>query len=150
MNIITSQPQDDAPFELSDNLKFLMFELSLGSRQAKALGLRLDVMKRDHVVVAMPFDESLITFDDVVHGGCIATLIDVAGACCFVAGADPDLKGGSTTAMNINYLAAARSSDVFASARVLRRGRLQTTSDVEVHTANGLLVAKGIVTSQGY
>jgi len=142
--------QDEEAYELNDNLKYLMFELTLGSNLARGLGLRLDLLRRDHVVVAMPFSESLITFADVIHGGYIASLIDIAGACCFVAGADPDLKGGSTTAMNINYLAAARSTDVFATARVLRRGRVQTTSDVEVRTSNGLLVAKGIVTSQGY
>jgi uncharacterized protein (TIGR00369 family) len=147
---LTDETVTDEPLALPDNLRYLMFEQALGSQQAKALGLRLDVLKRDHVVVAMPFHESLITFADVVHGGCIATLIDIAGACCFISGAGPDLKGGSTTAMNINYLAAARSTDLFATARVLRRGRVQTVSDVEVHGSNGLLVAKGIVTSQGY
>jgi acyl-coenzyme A thioesterase PaaI-like protein len=53
---------------------------------------------------------------------------------------------GTTVALTVNYLAAAQKEDIQATARVLRRGRSLIYLDVEVHSASGTLVAKGLVT----
>jgi acyl-coenzyme A thioesterase PaaI-like protein len=53
---------------------------------------------------------------------------------------------GSTVGMSLSYLAPAVSEDLSATAHVLRRGRSIVYLDVDVQTASGALVAKGLVT----
>jgi len=135
---------------LDPRLHHLLHEVTLGSAVARSLGIRLDRILDNGVVLAMPFKPATISFADVIHGGTIATLIDIAAASAFVAGAHPTLKGGATTNMTVHFLAAARSTDLFAEASVIRRGRVQTVTDVAVTTPAGQLIAKGIVTNQGF
>jgi acyl-coenzyme A thioesterase PaaI-like protein len=42
------------------------------------VGLRLQRIAPDHVELVLPYDPKLATVGDVVHGGAIGTLIDVA------------------------------------------------------------------------
>jgi uncharacterized protein (TIGR00369 family) len=84
----------------------------------------------------------------VVHGGAIATLVDVAGAAASASGAAPEVGGGATSSLALSYLAPADGVDLAAEARVIQRGRSQTVSDVEVRDPSGRLVAKGLVTSR--
>ncbi|MGA0595243.1 PaaI family thioesterase [Enterovirga sp. CN4-39] len=130
-------------------LRHLLFDVTLGSAVARDLGITLVSASPDVTVLAMPFRPRMLTFGDVIHGGVIATRIDIAGAAAFVAGADPSLKGGATSGMTISYLAPARSVDLVATARVLRRGRSQTVSEIEV-TGADRLVAKAICTNSGF
>lgn len=135
---------------LTPRMKDLLERVTLCSPMARALGLELVQATRDLTVLRLPFRHGNITFEDVVHGGAIATLIDVAAAAGFVAGADEDLAGGVTSTMFISYLSAARGCDLLAEARPLRRGRSQTTCDVTVLDPSGRMVAKGTVTSRGF
>jgi uncharacterized protein (TIGR00369 family) len=125
-------------------------EVTLGSPVARGLGIELVSAGPSETVLRMPFRPATITFADVIHGGVVATLIDIAGAAAFVAGADPALKGGATSALTVSFLSPARSVDLLATATVLRRGRSQTVSDVAVTAPDGRLVAKGIVTNAGF
>jgi len=84
----------------------------------------------------------------VIHGGVIASLIDMASANAVNSlrtAADTDWAGIATTDLNVTYLAAAR-SDLEAEARVLRASRRLAFLQVEVRNAEGALVAVGRTT----
>jgi uncharacterized protein (TIGR00369 family) len=123
----------------------------MGSPVARVLGIALDVLAVDHVELVLPFSAANVTVGEIVHGGVIATLIDVAGAAAAASGADADnLRGGATSSLNIQYLEAARAASLRAVATVMRRGRRQVVTEVSVY-AEGAdqaeLVAKALMSS---
>jgi uncharacterized protein (TIGR00369 family) len=126
----------------------LVTEVLMGSALAQRLGIALDTLEPDRVVLRMPFRADNVTVGSIVHGGAIATLIDVAGAAASASGAPKGVKGGATSTLTVSYLAPADGVDLSAEARVIQRGRSQTVSDVEVCDPAGRLVAKGLVTSR--
>lgn len=114
---------------------------------ANHIGMRADVLEADRAEVVIPWDESLATIADVVHGGVISSLVDTAAA--LAAWCTPDgsvLSAGTTVGLSVDFLRAARGTDLRASARVIKRGRSLCFIDVEVTDPGGDLVAKGIVT----
>jgi len=111
------------------------------------LGLRLERLEPDRALLAMPFSEPLVTVGDVVHGGAVSSLIDTAAMAA--AWSTPDLPEnirGTTVGLSIQFLAAARSRELLADARVVRRGKSLCYCDVGVTDSDGQLVAKGLVT----
>lgn len=111
------------------------------------LGLRLVEMQPDVATLALPFTEALVTIGTVVHGGAIASLIDTTAMVAAWSGAAlPEKLRGTTVGLTVNYLTAASSEDLEATARVLQRGKNLVYLDVEVRGAAGKLVAKGLVT----
>lgn len=111
------------------------------------LGIELVEIKPGEATLMLPFREELITVGQVVHGGAIASFIDVAGMVAAWSDAElPDKVRGSTVNLTISYLAPAQASDLRAIARVLRRGRSLVYLDVEVYNASGAAVAKGLAT----
>ncbi len=113
----------------------------------KLVGLSLDEIEEDRVVMSLPFREEVTTIATVVHGGAIATLIDTtATAAAWATPTPPENLRGTTVALNVSYLAAANAADLRAEARVLRRGRNLSFIDVDVTDGDGKLVAKGAAT----
>ena len=111
------------------------------------LGMRLVEMQPDTATLALPFTEALVTIGTVVHGGAIASLIDTTAMVAAWSGAAlPEKLRGTTVGLTVNYLTAASSEDLEATARVLQRGRNLVYLDVEVRGAAGKLVAKGLET----
>lgn len=116
---------------------------------ATLLGIELVQAETDRVVMRLPFRPQLTTVGSVVHGGVIASLIDVTGAAASASGlADGEAVGGATANLTIAYLAAGDGRELTAEALVIQRGRSQTVSDVVVRDDTGQLVAKGMVTSR--
>jgi uncharacterized protein (TIGR00369 family) len=88
-----------------------------------------------------------VTAGDLVHGGAIGTLIDTAATAAAWATSEPVMGiRGTTVDLTVAYLVGARGQDVTAVARVLRRGKSISFCDVEVQGADGVAVAKGLVT----
>ena len=111
------------------------------------VGLSLDEIDEDRVVMSLPFREELVTIGETVHGGAISTLIDSAASCAGWATPNPpENLRGSTVALNVTFVTAANATDLRAEARVLRRGRSLSFIDVDVTDADGNLVAKGTAT----
>ena len=111
------------------------------------LGMQLAEMDRDRAVLTLPFQQEIITIGTIVHGGAIASLIDAAAMVAAWSGAEATASTrGTTVALTVNYLTAAQSEDIQATARVLRRGHSLVYLDVEVTGATRTLVAKGLVT----
>jgi uncharacterized protein (TIGR00369 family) len=111
------------------------------------LSITMDDIQPGVATLTLPFDPSVVTIGDTVHGGAIASLIDTAAmVAAWSDVAVPERLRGTTVGMTVSYLAAANGEDLHATARVLRRGRSLVYLDVEVHGAAGGLVAKGLVT----
>jgi uncharacterized protein (TIGR00369 family) len=125
----------------------LIEQLISGAPLPSELGIKLKAAEIDHAELEMPFKESIVTIADIVHGGAISTLIDTAAtAAAWSMPELPENPRGTTVALTVNFLAAARGTDLTASARVIRRGRTLCYIDIEVTTPPGDLIAKGLVT----
>ena len=104
-------------------------------------------MHPERAVVTMPYSERLTTFDDVVHGGAIATLLDVAAVAAAWSGVtDESAAAGATVSSSVNYVRAARGNDLTATGRVTRRSKGFCFCETRVTDADGRLVAQGIAT----
>jgi uncharacterized protein (TIGR00369 family) len=133
---------------VDDSRKGMIEGILIGSALAQRLGISAESLEIDRIVLAMPFRPDNVTVGSVVHGGAIATLVDIAGAAASASGASPEVKGGATSSLTLSYLAPADGVGLRAEARVIQRGRSQTVSDVEVRDEAGRLVAKALVTSR--
>ena len=121
--------------------------LLIGSPVSRALGIELHGLEIDRAVLVLPFKPENVTVEDIVHGGVIAALIDIAGVAAALSGASSEtLRGSATSTLSISYLAPARSAALRAEAMVLRRGRRQVVIDVSVATGP-LAIAKALVTA---
>jgi uncharacterized protein (TIGR00369 family) len=122
-------------------------ELVGGSAFARRLGLRLVSLGDEHAEVELPFDAGNVTVGEMVHGGAIAALIDVAAVAASWSGVNVDSppSGGATLSASVNYLSPARGETLRASARVTRRGRGVCFSDVSVQGEDQRPVAQAIV-----
>jgi uncharacterized protein (TIGR00369 family) len=111
------------------------------------LGIRVASIGTDEAVVEMPFKPSLATIGEMVHGGAIATLIDVAAmAAAWATDEAPENPTGSTVALSLNFAAPANGVDLRAEARVAKRGGRLSFCEVTVTDPDGAVVAHGIAT----
>jgi uncharacterized protein (TIGR00369 family) len=113
----------------------------------RRLGAQTLEVERDRVVVRLPFAEANATVGDMVHGGAIASLIDIAATGAAWSGVDVTANyRGTTIGLSISYLSAARACDLRAEARVRRRGKSVCFVDVAVCDGEGNEVATAQVT----
>lgn len=77
---------------------------------------------------------------DILHGGVIATLVDVAAHAAIACALG---RVAPTIDLRIDYLRAARGPRLTAIARPLRIGRSVARADVDVRDASGVLAAVG-------
>ena len=111
------------------------------------VGMRLASLEPDRAEVSLPWSEQVVTIGEMVHGGAIASLIDVAAMAAAWASADvPQNMRGSTVGMTVQYLSAANKTDLVAHAVVTKRGKSLVYVDVDVTDAGDQTVAKGLVT----
>jgi uncharacterized protein (TIGR00369 family) len=87
------------------------------------------------------FGRSSNTGDGAIHGGLVATLIDMTASCAVLTLLAPDERR-TTVVLNVHYLAPAI-GDLTAVATVRRRGHRTAVIDVEVASTDGALVALG-------
>jgi len=113
----------------------------------RLLGLASEEIAVDRVRLRLPFANDVVTLGDLVHGGAIAGLCDVAAtAACW---ANPEIVPGSrgtTISLGLSYLNGARGQDLFADARVIQRGRTISVVEVDVRGADGTRVARATAT----
>ena len=114
------------------------------SPYARLLGLEMIRAAPDEVVIRMPFREDLLADDEeaarYVHGGALASLIDIAGTFAVIAAVGHDVI---TVDLRVDYLRPVRSGDLAGTARPVRIGRSLAVADVEVAGADRKLVAVG-------
>jgi uncharacterized protein (TIGR00369 family) len=111
------------------------------------LGVSVEDLDPDRTAIRLPFRHELTTHGDLVHGGAIASLVDVAATAAAWSGADPDkVLRGTTVGFTVNYLSPGRGQDLIATARVVKRGKALCVCHVDVSGEDGTLVACALVT----
>jgi uncharacterized protein (TIGR00369 family) len=111
------------------------------------LGLVFEKYEPDDVVMRLPFREDLTNDGSVYHGGVVASVIDTTAAAC--AWSNHDFDNGSrasTVSMTVNYVGAARKSDLLCSARTVRRAKELIFLEIEATDAEGRKVASAVQT----
>ena len=122
-------------------------EAIVGSPFSSRLGAVTERVEADRVVVRLPYREDNVTVGDTVHGGAIASLIDIAATGAAWSGVDdPADYRGTTIGLSVSYLAAARAADLVAEATVRRRGKSVCFCEVLVRSDTGDEVASALVT----
>lgn len=131
----------------ADEIRSLIETFIVGAPFARRLGAALEAFEHDRVRVRLPFVEDNTTIADVVHGGAIASLVDVAAtaACWASPRVEPGARG-TTIGFSINYLTAGRGQDLVATATVIQRGASISVCEVAVHGVDGTPVARATVT----
>jgi uncharacterized protein (TIGR00369 family) len=113
----------------------------------RSLGLSVEAIEEGRVRLRLPYDDKNSNPGRAHHGGVAASMIDVAGTLAAWAGIEPrGPMDSSVLDVAVNYLAAAIGEEIVAEGRVLRRGKEITYVDVDVATAGGKAIAKGLVT----
>jgi len=113
---------------------------------AHLLGIALERVEPDLAVLRLPFRDALTTIGDLVHGGAVGALVDVAATAAAWTGARLDAgPRGTTVSLTVNYLAGARGEDLHATARAIQRGRSLVVCEVTV-AGSGREVARALVT----
>jgi uncharacterized protein (TIGR00369 family) len=114
---------------------------------AAALGVQVDSVDGDASRLRVPFREENSNPGGALHGGVAASVIDMAASLAGRAGV-PDRTGleHAVVDLAVTYLAAAINEDIVAEARLLRRGKELAFIEVDVRTAAGKAIARGLVT----
>lgn len=95
----------------------------------------------------MPVRAGSFGVNDNLHGGALATLVDLTSALAAVRARTIDLEVESlvTADIHIRYLGQPRTDTVTASAEVVRDGRQMIVIDCKVHDTGGHLIASADV-----
>jgi len=111
------------------------------------LGVTFEKFEPDDVTMRLPFREDLTNDGSVYHGGVVASVLDTAGAGAAWSNHDFD-KGtrASTISMTVNYVGAARSSDLVCRAITKKRGRELIFTDITATDTDGRIVAHAVQT----
>lgn len=108
----------------------------------RLLGLTVTQVRPGEVEVLMPYSDRLLanTTSPYVHGGAIATLIDVAGNFAIIAAIGRDVP---TIDLRVDYLRPVRIGALRAVGRAVKVGRRLGVADVEVFDESEQMVAIG-------
>ena len=115
------------------------------------LDIRDRTLADDRAEVTMDAGDGHLNVGGVVHGGAIATLIDVAMGRAYASGLGDDERP-VTIEMKVNFLEPARAGQLVATAEVRRRGRMVTVVHaqvVQVEDGETVAEAMGTFTSTG-
>ena len=111
------------------------------------LGLSFERYEPDDVLTRLTFRAELTNDGTYYHGGVVAAALDTAGAAA--AWSNHDFSKGtraSTVAMSLQYVGAAKRSDLLCQGRVVRRGKELTFTEITATDAGGAVVAHGLQT----
>jgi len=143
-------PDTHASAEVSRQARYWIEKVLAKSPFAGPIGIEVIGIEPERVRLRLPYRAALTTVGTVVHGGAIATLIDVAGSAASASALrdDDGATGGATISLALSYIAPANAVNLEAEAVVLKRSRTQTVSDIYVRDDAGALLAKGTVISR--
>jgi uncharacterized protein (TIGR00369 family) len=110
------------------------------------VGIEVDDVRIDYCRMSMPFRPELEQPMGIVHGGAIATLLDVVVVPAIGSTLEPDV-GFSTVDMHVQYLNALVGETAVAEGWVTKRGRSLVFCEAEITAAtSGRLVARASLT----
>jgi len=122
-------------------------KLIVASPFGRMLGITTQRVEEDRVLVRLPFRSELTTVGEMVHGGAISSLIDVAATAAAWATPRATLSArGTTVGFSLSFLAPGLGCDLTADARVVKRGGSLCVIEVQVVNDAGDAVARALVT----
>lgn len=116
---------------------------------ASALGVELESVSEEHARLHLPFAESNTNGDQVMHGGCAASLAALGAHAVTRASLGEQAGPWHTVALQVNYLAAAKGQGVVAEARRLRAGKELCFVEVDVSGEDGRAIAHATTAVRG-
>lgn len=135
--------QEDSPHPMTDVVRGAIVSSPLGT----LLGMELVDVGDDVVRVRLPFRDAVTTLGNLVHGGAISALVDVAATAAAWTKADlARSPRGTTIGFTINFLQGALGTDLTATARIIQRGRSVQVCEVDVRGNGDEAVARAMVT----
>jgi len=142
MSVTTTTPVVSGPAGLAPDLAQRLARRLAGSPAIGWLHPKLEELALDYAVLKLPYREEVSNGSGTVHGGILATLADTAVA--FALSTNFDGKMGFATAdLTIHFLRRAR-GDVWARARIVKKGKRVNVGDVEIVDAQGRQVARAL------
>ena len=108
-------------------------------RFAAGNNIRLTKVEPGYAEAEMIISEELLNGNDVVQGGAVFTLADIA----FAGAANAENKGMVTQSSNITFLRPGDGEKLFASAREIHRGKNTGVYEIRITNTRGKLVACG-------
>ncbi|MET1079312.1 MAG: thioesterase family protein [Pseudomonas sp.] len=147
----------ESPFELTAELQQAVSEFFQRIPFNQVLGIQLDELSLARVRMSLPMKDELIGnfVHGILHGGVIATLLDVAGGAMALIGAFErhrqlptaermaKLSKLGTIDLRVDYLRPGRGQHFIAQAVLLRSGNKVAVVRSELHADDGTLVAVG-------
>lgn len=110
------------------------------------VGITMVDVRRDYCAMLLPFREELEQPMGIVHGGALATLIDVVVVPA-IGSAYPASTGFSTIDMHIQYLSSLKGEDALAEGWIVKRGRRIVFCEAEIiGTESSKVIARGSLT----
>jgi uncharacterized protein (TIGR00369 family) len=111
------------------------------------LGIVIERYEPDDVTIRLPFRDDLTNDGTYFHGGVIASVLDTTGAAAVWSNHDFN-KGtrASTVAMSVQYVGAAKRSDLVCHARTVRRRKELSFTEITATDADGEVVAHAVQT----
>ncbi|WP_404407836.1 PaaI family thioesterase [Jeotgalibacillus malaysiensis] len=105
------------------------------------LGLQYERTDEKSVKVTLPIKQLYINSSEVVHGGIISSLADVA--MCNTIGADENnIQKVVTVDLNVTFLKGAKGDFLYAYAHAVKEGRNLTHADCLIYDEKDQLIAK--------
>jgi uncharacterized protein (TIGR00369 family) len=109
---------------------------------AASLGVRLDSLGDGRALLHLPYAEANTNGDEVMHGGCAASLAAIGAGVLARAALGEAAGPFSTAALQIDYLAAAKGQGVRAEAVLLRQGKELCFARIDVAGDDGRPIAE--------
>src|ERR1700687_4119487 len=144
MSATTAKPDRGGSSELAPDLLARLRLRLAGSPAIGWLHPVLEEISLDRAVLKLPYREEVSNGSGTIHGGTLPTLADTAVA--FALSTNFNGKMGFATAdLTIHFLRRAR-GDVWARARILKKGKRVNVGEVSMIDAAGREVARALAT----
>lgn len=108
------------------------------------VGLRFLVWREGYVEIGLTLEQKHLNLGGSVHGGVLATLIDIAGACAGTYSADPTvMRKALTLNMTNSFTGQCTEGEIRAVGTLRKAGRKIYFSSMEVFDEGNNLIAMG-------
>jgi uncharacterized protein (TIGR00369 family) len=110
----------------------------------QALGITLVEAKPGYGKIVLRKNQNTPTgIGGSVHGGVLATMVDIAMLVAMFAEMRPGEVPAGTAELSITYLRQAQGESIYATANVVKRGRQLSCVEVDISDDEGRLCARG-------
>ena len=110
---------------------------------AGLVGIQIEEMRCGYARLRLPFRPQLMNAGGRVHGGAVATLVDMAAVPALSLARTDGGIGGPTVDLHVQYLGSTQDEDLIATGWIVHMTRSMAFAKAEVVTPTGRLLAVG-------